>query len=388
MQAARIGEIVDQGIERASETHEQARQGEREPDLALHRDAEKARAALILTDRNHRAAERRAQDEAHDADGEGEADQHEIVERVGVGENVDLEGAEIQRLAREAAQPVVAAGDRAPLEGDVVEDLPEGDRHHGEVDAAPADDQCAQERAGNAAEQHATKKRQRRRWRQEFERKPGAIGAEPEIGGVAEGQDACEAEQKIHRHRGQREHQDARPERSVSPKRRHPVGRQDEDRPDRRKHGKSAPIKPAPVQPAPVLTRPLAAHVIIPSSPRRPRGRSNRITAMSTYMIASLAAGAKTAVTPEATPISNPPMSVPGRLPTPPTMMAMKLGIRSPVPMVGSRPSCPAASTPLNPARKMPTAKLSERSMRTLMPMAATVSRSRVPARMRIPRRV
>jgi hypothetical protein len=56
--------------------------------------------------------------------------------------------------------------------------------------------------------------------------------------------------------------------------------------------------------------------------------------------------------------------------------------------MVGSSPSWPAASTPLKPARKTPTEKLSERSIRTLMPSAATVSRSSVPARMRMPRRV
>ena len=48
----------------------------------------------------------------------------------------------------------------------------------------------------------------------------------------------------------------------------------------------------------------------------------------------------------------------------------------------------PAARTPLKPARKMPAAKFSERKVRTLMPSAATVSRSSVPARMRMPRRV
>ena len=38
----------------------------------------------------------------------------------------------------------------------------------------------------------------------------------------------------------------------------------------------------------------------------------------------------------------------------PPTIMAMKLGIRSPVPIVGSRPNCPAASTPLRAGKKDP----------------------------------
>jgi hypothetical protein len=91
---------------------------------------------------------------------------------------------------------------------------------------------------------------------------------------------------------------------------------------------------------------------------------------------------------PEATPISRPPSSVPGRLPTPPTMMATKLGISRFAPMVGSRLSCPAASTPDRPARNVPSAKLKLRRLRTLTPSADTVSRSMVPARMRMPTRV
>src|SRR5215468_1254083 len=75
---------------------------------------------------------------------------------------------------------------------------------------------------------------------------------------------------------------------------------------------------------------PFAAHVIMPSSPNRPRGRISRTTAISTYMMASLADGKNTAVTPDATPISSPPNKVPTKLPTPPTMMAMKLGISRP----------------------------------------------------------
>ena len=56
-------------------------------------------------------------------------------------------------------------------------------------------------------------------------------------------------------------------------------------------------------------------------------------------MTASLADGKNTVVTPEATPISRPPSSVPGRLPRPPTMIATKLGMISESPMVGCRPS-------------------------------------------------
>src|SRR5258708_11155188 len=40
---------------------------------------------------------------------------------------------------------------RAPLKGDVVKHLAEGDRHHGEIDAAPSHDQRAEDGAAKTA---------------------------------------------------------------------------------------------------------------------------------------------------------------------------------------------------------------------------------------------
>src|SRR6202047_3992961 len=118
MQAARIGEIVDQRIERAGKAHEEAGQREPDPDVALDGNAEEAGAAFVLADRDHGAAERRAQDEPHGADGKREAEQDEVIEVVSTGENVELEQAEIDRLAGEAAQSVVAAGQGTALAGE------------------------------------------------------------------------------------------------------------------------------------------------------------------------------------------------------------------------------------------------------------------------------
>src|SRR5215470_5105749 len=73
-------------------------------------------------------------------------------------------------------------------------------------------------------------------------------------------------------------------------------------------------------------------------------------------------------------PINKPPNKVPIRLPTPPTMMAMKLGINSSSPIFGLSPIWPAARTPLKPAKRQPTAKLSVRKCPTLTPRVATVS--------------
>src|SRR5205823_6287480 len=124
----------------------------------------------------------------------------------------------------------------------------------------------------------------------EFEGKARTIGADPKISGVAERQYAGESQQEIHRHRYQPKDKYPGAEGGVAAERHHPIGREQQGRPDRGDRKK--------------LARLLSfAHVSMPSSPSKPRGRIRSTTAISTYMIASLAAGRNTAVTPEATPI-------------------------------------------------------------------------------------
>ncbi len=184
--------------------------------MQLDGDAEEAGAALVLADRDQGVPERRVQQERHGGDGEREAGENEKIERSGIAENVDRGKAEMERLAREATQPVVAAGKRAPPEGDVVEHLAEGDRDHGEIDAAAMHDERAEDRAGDPAQKHPQKERQRRARGEVFQRQARAIGAEPEIGGMAERQNAGEAQQEVERHGGQAQHQHARAERGVA----------------------------------------------------------------------------------------------------------------------------------------------------------------------------
>src|SRR3954454_19609235 len=98
--------------------------------MPFHRNAEKPGTALVLADRDHGAAERRAQDKSHGGHGQGEAEQYKEIEIVGIGENVELEQAKVDRLTREAAQAVIAAGQRTPLKRDIVKHLAESDGHH------------------------------------------------------------------------------------------------------------------------------------------------------------------------------------------------------------------------------------------------------------------
>ena len=82
----------------------------------------------------------------------GEAEQDKVIETVGVGQDVDFEQAQINRLAREAPQSIVPTGQRAPLKRNVIEDLAERDCHHGEVDAPTPHDQLTENPATEAAE--------------------------------------------------------------------------------------------------------------------------------------------------------------------------------------------------------------------------------------------
>ena len=52
MQAARIGEIVEQRVERAGKPMKKQESENDEPDVPLDRNAEEARAALVLADRD------------------------------------------------------------------------------------------------------------------------------------------------------------------------------------------------------------------------------------------------------------------------------------------------------------------------------------------------
>jgi hypothetical protein len=51
--------------------------------VPFHGDAKEAGAALILADRNHGAAERRAQNKSHGADHQGKTEQYKEIEVVG-----------------------------------------------------------------------------------------------------------------------------------------------------------------------------------------------------------------------------------------------------------------------------------------------------------------
>ena len=168
--------------------------GERQPDVLFDRHPEEACAALVFSDREQCAPEWRAQQQAHCRRRQSEHREDEVVEQYGLVQNVGGPHAQIQRLALEAAQPVVTAGQRVPAKGNEVEHLTEGDGHHGEVDAAPAHDQSTEQCSGDTTKHGAEQQRERRAVSEQLQRQAGAVSAETEVGSVAEREHAGEAQ--------------------------------------------------------------------------------------------------------------------------------------------------------------------------------------------------
>ena len=315
--------------------------------MQLDRDAEEARAALVLADGDHGAAERRAQQKRHDADGERKAEQDEVIERIGVAtgyrwwQSRDRAAGGRSRANRRRRRSASSIGRRCNRTPGRRRSSPWRNRRRGGARSARpgARRRCRRAACPQSSASGVLGARN-------LSVKAGAIGAEPEIGGMAERQDAGKAQQEIDRHRRQPEHQHARAQRGVAAERRHPEGREQQRRPDRGERDQRARVRCSPLMSACLPRR--AGRAAGPAAP----------AAISTYMTASLAGGQEYRGDARRDADQQAAEQRPVRLPTPPTMMAMKLGMSRPSPIVGSSPSWPPASTPLSPARKMPTREI------------------------------
>ncbi len=149
----RIGALLRHGEEPAGETRDGRREREDQPLDAPDVVADEARAHLVLADRLQDPAEGRV-DEPPEEDGRQPAAGRRRTRRAGIVVQVDGRDAEVQRRTRDAEQPVLATGDPAQLDRAEPEDLPEGDGHQREIDAAPVRDHGADQRAGDGRGQH------------------------------------------------------------------------------------------------------------------------------------------------------------------------------------------------------------------------------------------
>ena len=106
-----------------------------------------------------------------------------------------------------AHHAIVAARHLDPLEADRIGDLREGERQHREVDARQPHDEEAEQRGEDPTHDRGGDQRRFHRHAALRHQQPRRIGTQPEIGGVAEADDAAIADQEVQREGGQREDQ-------------------------------------------------------------------------------------------------------------------------------------------------------------------------------------
>ena len=273
----RIGEVQEEGVERAGEAAERARDDERGELVALDVVPDEAGALLVLADRLEHATEGRVDDAPEEPDRRGGERGGRVVVDALVGE-VEAERAEAQGEALDAAEAVLAARHGRRAIDDVEEHLGEGEGEEREVDAALAHEEEADRRAREPGRRDTGQERDDHAPRDVDLREAGRVTAEAEEGAVAERDQARVAHEEVVRDREQREDHDLGAERDGGIRR----GHQEREREEPGEEpGEGVPDEPG------------DQSNFSQRSPMSPRGRSRRITAISTYIEASATRGWK-----------------------------------------------------------------------------------------------
>ena len=277
MQRLRVGEVEQERVERAGQAGEGARDHEGGQLVAPHVVADEAGALLVLADALQHAAEGRVHDAPQHPDGGRRHHGRRVVVDALVAE-VHAQDPGPERKALDAAQAVLAARHPRGAVDDVEEHLREGQREQREVHAALAHQQEADGGAGQRGHGHAGQQRHHHAFHEVDLHEPGRVAAEAEERAVAEGDEPGVAHQEVVGGGEQREDDDLRAERDGGLHRRH--HERDDEEPGVEPHQRMA-------------GRARDQSNFSQRSPMRPRGRSRRITAISTYIDASAARGWK-----------------------------------------------------------------------------------------------
>ena len=176
---------------------------EGDPAIASHRDADEARARLVVADRLQRFAERRMHDYPHDDRRNREQYQYIVI----VGENEALEcaatlkvdqAAEQRELGGGDADAVGAAGHPEELEGEAPQHLAESERQDAEENARVAHAYEAEQRGDEQRAQEPAEDAQLHGLDAEVAHdERNRVSTHAEIGGMAERQQSGVAEQQI-----------------------------------------------------------------------------------------------------------------------------------------------------------------------------------------------
>ena len=153
----RRNEVVLEAEQRAGEPGHHRREDERRQLVPLDGVALERGALLVLADRHEHVAERRA----HHAQQARTARRAPIRATTDVVDERVVEGDRPDAAALQAAEPVLAAGDLGPAEGDGVGERRERERQQREVHAAPAQDEDADDGGEHGDEHHREQDRDR-----------------------------------------------------------------------------------------------------------------------------------------------------------------------------------------------------------------------------------
>ena len=173
---------------------------EHRPLVEPHVVADEGGAHLVLLDGAQHAAEGRMHQPPQQHQHQRQQHQHEVEEGL-VARQVDVPAEQRQRQPLDVEQPVLAAGDAVPLDGDEPEHLAEGDGQQRVVDAAPVRDEQRHHRAQQPGRHQRAEQAAQQPGIGALLQQPHRVGAQAEVGAVAEAGQARLAEQQVVRHR-------------------------------------------------------------------------------------------------------------------------------------------------------------------------------------------
>src|SRR5215471_11666437 len=241
---------VEDAEERPGDPGEGARDDERRQLVAPHVHADELRTLRVLADRGEHAPERRAHDAPEEPEADGDHEHREEVEVVGRAVAADqrqrpdpaVDRAEIG--VGDLRHALLAARHLVPLEADGPDDLREGERQHREVDAGQAHAEEAEHQRGEPGHDGGRGQRDHERRAHLLHEDAGGVGADAEVRGVAEGDEARVSHEEVEAGREEcPDHHVVREERVEARAERRYGERRDQGQPppwDPRDHGAAA----------------------------------------------------------------------------------------------------------------------------------------------------
>src|SRR6266478_5805263 len=334
---------------------------------------------------------RRPHERAEEGAGAAEQRHHDYLPRGRPVERLDRDDREPQRLQR-PRQPRQRGREHERQQPDPIDVVPAGDRAvavlanrlqngaEGRVEDAPEPDHRQPDQGkrevveGERALERETEAEPApdRPHSELGQRNPRPVGAQAEVGGVAEREEARVPVEEVEPDGEEAVDEDLGRERLV---RNEEGEHREEEQECQDGMGADPGGEPRP-------------HSRSPASPSSPLGRTSKTTAMTTNTMISESLGATKVVRPTTSPIMRPANTAPARLPMPPTTTTTNASITTVTPISACTPRIGPASTPARPARRAPIPNTSRRMRPRSMPSACTIRGSREPARMISPRSV